>query len=196
MCFDNLQFCKFVFNSVFNFSYVNEIELKFFHCVSLMLHRNITELCAFSIGWPTKHMKSWSCIGLSCSRSLIVSLSHFFVILLNILGSFWRIHLSKSCDQSILWVRILCSAAGVIVSKTMIKLISTKKRDVITLVGHGESGKSQIICQWLKSEIFQPMFDKILFFHQHFQPLHDVLLKEVINIETFQRVNFDFFDSL
>ena len=60
-------------------------------------------------------IKSWSCIGHSCPRSLIVFLSQFFVILLVILGSFWRIHLSKSCDESTVWVGILCSAAGIIV---------------------------------------------------------------------------------
>ena len=57
--------------------------------------------------------KSWSYIGHSCSRSLIVFLSHFFVTSLVILGSFWRLHLSKSCDESTIWVEILCSAAGI-----------------------------------------------------------------------------------
>ena len=44
--------------------------------------------------------KSWSCTGHSCSRSLIVFLSQFFVILIVIPGKFWRIHLSKS------WTRV------------------------------------------------------------------------------------------
>ena len=60
--------------------------------------------------------KSWSCLGQTCSRSLIVILSHFFVILLIIFGCFWRIHLSETCDESAVWVRNLCSAAGYILS--------------------------------------------------------------------------------
>ena len=58
--------------------------------------------------------KSWSCLGQTCSRSLIVFLSQLFVILLTIFGCFWRIHLSKTCDEATVWVEILCSAAGYI----------------------------------------------------------------------------------
>ena len=73
----------------------------------------------------------------------------------------------------------------------MNKLISTKNRVFISLVGPGESGKSQLIYQWLKNDTFQPKF-----FYQHFQPLYDVMLKEIENIEFVQGVNFDFIDSL
>ena len=55
--------------------------------------------------------KSWACLRQTCSRSLIVFLSQLFVILLIIFGCFWRIHLSKTCDESTVWVGILCSAA-------------------------------------------------------------------------------------
>ena len=64
--------------------------------------------------------KSWSCLGQTCSRSLIVFLSQVFVILLIIFGCFWRIHLSKTCDESTVWVGILCSAAGYIIGLTTI----------------------------------------------------------------------------
>ena len=58
-------------------------------------------------------MRSWSCLGQTCSMSFFVFLSQFFVILLiNICGCFWRIHLAKTCDESTVWVGILCSAAG------------------------------------------------------------------------------------
>ena len=56
--------------------------------------------------------KSWSRLEQTCSRSLIVFMSQLFVILLIILGCFRRIHLSKTCDESTVWVGILCSAAG------------------------------------------------------------------------------------
>ena len=58
--------------------------------------------------------RSWSRLGQTCSRSLIVFLSQFFVILLIVCGCFWPIHLAKTCDESTVWVGILCSAAGYI----------------------------------------------------------------------------------
>ena len=56
----------------------------------------------------------WSYLGQTCSRYLFVFLSQFFVILLIVSGCFWRIRLSKTCDESTVWVGILCSAAGYI----------------------------------------------------------------------------------
>ena len=50
----------------------------------------------------------------TCSRSLIVFLSQLFVIFLTIFGCFWRIHLSKDCHESTVWVGIWCSVAGYI----------------------------------------------------------------------------------
>ena len=52
--------------------------------------------------------KSWTCLGQTCSRSLIMFLSQLFVILLIIFGCFSRIHFSKTCDESTIWVGILC----------------------------------------------------------------------------------------
>ena len=43
--------------------------------------------------------KSWSCLGQTCSKTLIVFLSQLFVILLIIFGCFWIYHLSKTCDE-------------------------------------------------------------------------------------------------
>ena len=56
--------------------------------------------------------KSWACLGQTCSRSLIVFRSHLLVILLIIFGCFWRTDISKTCDESTVWVGTLCSAAG------------------------------------------------------------------------------------
>ena len=78
----------------------------------------------------------------------------------------------------------------------MNNLISTKNRLFNSLVGHGEPRKSQLIYQWLKNDTFQQKFGKNLFFYKHFQPLYDVMLKEIENIEFVQGVNFDFIDSL
>ena len=78
----------------------------------------------------------------------------------------------------------------------MNKLISTKSRVFISLVGRSEIGKSQLIYNWLKIGTFQPKFDKIYFFYQHSQPLFNVMEKEIENLEFVQGVNFEFIDSL
>ena len=78
----------------------------------------------------------------------------------------------------------------------MNKLISTKNRVFISLVGPSETGKSQLIYNWLKTGTFQPKFEKIYFFYQHSQPLYDVMQKEVKNLEFVQGVNFEFIGSL
>ena len=49
-----------------------------------------------------------TCSAKTCSRSLIVFLSPLLLIFLINFGYFWRIHLSKTCDESTVWVRILC----------------------------------------------------------------------------------------
>ena len=78
----------------------------------------------------------------------------------------------------------------------MNKLISTKYRAFISLVGPSETGKSQLIYNWLKIGTFQPKFDKIYSFYQHSQPLYDVMQKEIKKIEFLQGVNLEFIDSL
>ena len=52
----------------------------------------------------------------------------------------------------------------------MNKIISTKERIFISLVGPSGSGKSHLIFDWLKIGTFQPAFDKIFYFYQHYQP--------------------------
>ena len=78
----------------------------------------------------------------------------------------------------------------------MNKLISTKNRVFISLVGPSETEKSQLIYNVLKLGTFQPKFDKNYFFHQHSQPLYDVMRKEIENLEFVRGVNFEFIDSL
>ena len=77
----------------------------------------------------------------------------------------------------------------------MKKVISTKNRVFISLVGPSETGKSQFIYNWLKIGTFQPKFDKIYFFYQHSQPLYDVMQKEIEKLEFVQGVYFEKIDS-
>ena len=75
----------------------------------------------------------------------------------------------------------------------MKKLISTKNRVFISLVGPSETGKSPPIYNWLKIGTFQPKFDKIDFSYQHSQRPYNVTQKET----EFERgVNFEFIDLL
>ena len=78
----------------------------------------------------------------------------------------------------------------------MNKLISTINRVFISLVGPSETGKLQLIYNWLKIGPFQPKFDKISFFYQHSQPLYDVMQKDVESLEFVRGVNFEFIESL
>ena len=78
----------------------------------------------------------------------------------------------------------------------MNKLISTKNRVFISLVGPSETGKSQLIYRWLKIGTLQPKFDKFSFFYQHSQPLYDVMQKEIENLEFVRGVNFESIDSI
>ena len=57
-------------------------------------------------------------MGQSCSRSLFVFLSQLSVILWIIFSCFWRIHLSKTCDESTDMVGVQCIVAGHILPST------------------------------------------------------------------------------
>ena len=78
----------------------------------------------------------------------------------------------------------------------MNKLFSEKSRVFISLDGPSETGKLELICNWLKIRTFQPKFYRIYFFYQHSQPLYDVMQNEIENLEFVQGVNFEYFDSL
>ena len=89
-----------------------------------------------------------------------------------------------------------CGRIHFTLAKIMNKLISTKNRVFISLVGPSETGKSQLIYNWLKIGTFQVKFDKIYLFYQHSQPLYDVMQKKIENLEFVQGVSFEFIGSL
>ena len=78
----------------------------------------------------------------------------------------------------------------------MNKLISTKDRVFISLVGPSGSGKSRLIFDWLKIGTFQPEFDKIYYFYQHYQPLYGLMKEKIKNIEFINGVDFQFIEKL
>ena len=78
----------------------------------------------------------------------------------------------------------------------MNKIISSKNRVFISLIGPSETRKLQLLYNWLKIGTFRPKFDKIYFFYQLSQPLCDVMQKEIENLDFVRGVNFEFIDSL
>ena len=78
----------------------------------------------------------------------------------------------------------------------MNKLTSTRNRVFISLVGLSETGKLQLIWNWIKIGTFQPKFEKIYFLNQNSLSLYDVMQKEIENLEFVRGVNFEFIDSL
>ena len=78
----------------------------------------------------------------------------------------------------------------------MNKIISTKERIFISLVGPSGSGKSHVIHEWLTIGTFQPEFDKIYYFYQHYQSLYGLMSKDVKNIEFIEGVDFEFIQNL
>ena len=89
-----------------------------------------------------------------------------------------------------------CSRIHFTFIKVMNKLISTKSRICISLIGPSDSGKTYLIHELLKVGIYQPKFDKIKIFYQHHQPLYNVMQKGIDNLEFVQGVHFEFINSL
>ena len=89
-----------------------------------------------------------------------------------------------------------CGGIHFTLTKIMNKIISTKNRVFISLVGPSESEKLQPIYNWLKIGRFQPKFDRSYFFYQHSQPPYDVMQKEIENLEIVRVLIFEFIESL
>ena len=109
--------------------------------------------------------KLWSRLGQTCSRSSFVFLTQLFVILLNLFGCSWKIHVSKICERiNCLGGNFMyCSWIPFTFNKTMNNLISSKSRVFISLVGSSETANSQLTYNWLKIASIQQKLDKIYF---------------------------------
>lgn len=78
----------------------------------------------------------------------------------------------------------------------MNKLISTRERVFMSLVGPSGSGKTQLIYDMLKNGTFQPNFDKIIYFYQHYQSIYSLITDCVPNVEFIQCVDFELIGGL
>ena len=89
-----------------------------------------------------------------------------------------------------------CGKINFTLTRTLNKLISTKNRVFISLVGPSEPGKSHLIYNWLKIGIFQPEFDKIYFFSSTLPTSLRCYAKKIENLDFVQGVIFKLIDSL
>lgn len=78
----------------------------------------------------------------------------------------------------------------------MNKLVSSNKRIFMSLVGPSGSGKTQLLLEMLVNGTFQPKFDKIFYFYQHYQPTYSIMLDTVKNVEFIKCVDFELIDNL
>ena len=78
----------------------------------------------------------------------------------------------------------------------MNKIIFTKERVFISLVGPSGSGKSHLIHDWLVFGTFQPEFDKICYFYQHYQSLNGIMSENIKKIEFVQGADFELIQNL
>ena len=137
--------------------------------------------------------KFWACLGQTNCVSVPTFchlVNHLWLLLENSpFKNLWRIN----CLD---WNFVQRGRIHITLAKIMNKLISTKNRVLISLVGPSETEKSQLFYNWLKIGTFQPKSDKVCFFYHHSQPLYDVMQKEIENLEFVRGVNFEFIDSL
>ena len=78
----------------------------------------------------------------------------------------------------------------------MNKVIPSSERVFMSLVGPSGSGKTQFIYNMLKNKTFQPGFDKIFYFYQHYQQIYSEMEQVADDIEFVQCVDFDLIDEL
>ena len=76
----------------------------------------------------------------------------------------------------------------------MTKIISTNEQIFISLVGPSGSGKSHLIFDWLKIGTFQPAFNQIFCFYQHYQTFYSEMQRKLLKI--IQGVDFDLMENL
>ena len=109
-------FCRYISNKLFkiiqSFSKLSFWEIELTKHMTDLEDKNILGKIVFDN--KNQERKSWTWLGQTCSKSPTVFLTQLFVFLLIIFDCFWKIHLSKTCDEATVWVGTLCSAAGYI----------------------------------------------------------------------------------
>ena len=124
-------------------------------------------------------------------------LSQLFVILLIIVGCFWKILLSKTCDDSTVWMGTLCSAAGYILQSPRLRFVKLFKKLCLQIVGRSIRDKQVITySQLAQNWNISTKFDEIYFFLSTFANTLRCYEKEIDNLEFVQVIYFEFKESL
>ena len=105
--------------------------------------------------------KSWSSLGQTCSRSLFVFLSQLIVILSSTLDAFGELVFQKIVTNRLFGLKFCAVRQNTFyLHQGYQQAFSTKNRVFTSMVGLSETGKSQLIYNWLKIGTFQPKVDK------------------------------------
>ena len=139
-----------------------------------------------------QEQKPWKLFGRTCNSSFLVFLCQFFVTVLLLACAIVRIMLFTTCEETTVWVAFLTSTVVFFstFSQAMNKLLSTKERLFISLIGPIGSEKSLLIFDWLKFGTVKPAFDKG-FFYPPYQPLYSQMQRK-----NFKGVDFDMIENL
>ena len=76
----------------------------------------------------------------------------------------------------------------------MNKIISTKERIFISLVGPSGYRKSHLVFDWFEIGTFQTAFDKNFYFYQHYHSLYSQMQRKTLKF--IQGVDFDLIENL
>lgn len=66
----------------------------------------------------------------------------------------------------------------------------------MSIVGPSGSGKSRLIFELIRQNVFQPNYQKILYFYQNYQPLFREMSEKIANIEFVPCIDFDMINEL
>ena len=102
----------------------------------------------------------------------------------------------NSCDESVNWVGILCSAAGHFLPSPLLWFWFLQKITSSFDWWVRQKCKSQNLCtiDW-KLKLFNQKTTEFIFYH-YSQPFHDVMQKDIATLDFAQGVNFEFLKSL
>ena len=73
----------------------------------------------------------------------------------------------------------------------MNKVIPTDNHVFMSLVGPSGSGKTTLLYKLLTLPVFQPRYQSVIFFYQHYQEAYEKLKRDVTEIEFIQGLDFD-----
>ena len=78
----------------------------------------------------------------------------------------------------------------------MNKVIPTDNHVFLSLVDPSDSGKTTLLYKLLTLPVFQPRYQSVIFFYQHYQEAYEKLKRDVAEIEFIQRLDFDLINQL